>query len=263
MARPRKQGLVYFPLDTDFFINRKIKNLRRAHGEIGVLTYLNLLCRVYRNGYYYRFDNIEELAMDIAEEIADTHLHATAARAAVTINYLVERGILDEGLFKQGIISGVALQEQYLLSAYTAKRNIEFDVYQLVDIFSVIPKNRVSSEETPVISEETPVISEESTQSKSKSKENKSKVNPDGTHILDDFPSLTDVRACAMQANIDVDPNRFWAYYQARGWKIDGETISDWKALLYSWNAKGEPPMYDDSKEYTTMAGLLAELQNQ
>ena len=112
MPRPLKAGLDYFPLDTDFFTNKKIKNLRRAHGTIGVLTYLNLLCRVYKNGYYYQFDDLEELSMDIAEEIACAQLRATATSVAETINYLVGRGILAEGLFERGIISGVALQEQ-------------------------------------------------------------------------------------------------------------------------------------------------------
>ena len=117
MPRPFKTGLDYFPLDTNFFENKKIKNLRRAHGPIGVLTYLNLLCRVYQNGYFYKFEDADELAMDIAEQIASEQIRRTATCVTETINYLVGRGILDEGLFKQGIISGVALQEQYVISA--------------------------------------------------------------------------------------------------------------------------------------------------
>ncbi|MBE6639693.1 MAG: DUF4373 domain-containing protein [Ruminococcaceae bacterium] len=258
MARPKKQGLLYFPLDTDIFENRKIKNLRRAHGLTGILTYLNLLCRVYRNGYYYKFDDIEELSMDIAEEIANAQLKSTATGVTETINYLVGRGILDEGLFEQGIISGVALQEQYVLSAYKARRNIEMDVYQLVDVLSVIQKNKISYEETEVISEETEVIPEEGTQSKSKIKD---KVNNIDSHIFS--ISFNNVRACARELGTTVDPKRFWAYYQARGWKIDGQPIHDWKALLLSWDTKGEPKMKDDSKEYTVMAGLLAELEEE
>lgn len=178
MARPIKTGLAYFPLDTDFFTNKKINNLRRAHGSIGVLTYLNLLCRVYSNGYYYRFDDINELAMDIAEEIANSQIRATATRVTETINYLVGRGILDEGLFKQGIISGEALQEQYVMIAYKAKRKIEMGVHSLVDAWEVVSKNKVFSEETIVCSEETQVSSEFGTQSKSKSKSKREDIPP-------------------------------------------------------------------------------------
>ena len=122
MGRKPKVGLDYFPLYHDFFTNKKTQALRRAHSHVGILTYLNILCRVYDNGYYYRFDDFEELCMDIAEEIANEQLRRTATGVAETINYLVGRGILDEGLFKRGVISGVALQEQYVTSSYKAKR---------------------------------------------------------------------------------------------------------------------------------------------
>lgn len=166
MARPYKSGLDYFPLDADFFTNKKIKNLRRAHGTIGVLTYLNLLCRVYSNGYYYRFDDIEELSMDIAEEIANAQLRSVSTSVTETINYLVGRGILNQELFERGIISGEALQEQYVLSAYKAKRQLKMDVHCLVDVNVVIQKSKVNSEEMAVNSEETKVNAEIGTQSK-------------------------------------------------------------------------------------------------
>ena len=166
MARPYKAGLDYFPLDVDFFTNKKIKNLRRAHGTIGVLTYLNILCRVYSNGYYYRFDDIEELSMDIAEEIANAQLRSVSTSVTETINYLVGRGILSQELFERGIISGEALQEQYVLSAYKAKRQLKMDVHCLVDVNVVIQKSKVNSEEIGVNSEETKVNAENGTQSK-------------------------------------------------------------------------------------------------
>jgi hypothetical protein len=184
MARPIKQGLDYFPVDVGFFHNKKIKNLRRAKGTIGVMTYFNLMCRIYENGYYYRFDDIDELSMDIAEEIACEQLRATASRVTETINYLVGRGILDEELFKRGIISGQAMQEQYVLATKAAKRKVNMDVHLLVDVDLVVQKNSVSAEESEVSSEETKDTSEVSTQNKIKeSNEN----TPTTTHT----PSLS------------------------------------------------------------------------
>ena len=168
MPRPKKKGFGYFPLDTDFFGNGKTKNLRRAHGAVGILTYINLMCKVYNKGYFFEFNDIDELCHDIAEEMTNTQVERTARAVAETINYLVGRGILDEGLFKRGIISGEALQEQYVISAYKAKRIIEMDEHCLVDVLEIVRKNRVSSEETPINSEETAVNAEFSTQSKVK-----------------------------------------------------------------------------------------------
>ena len=47
MARPRKRGLAYFPLDTDLFGDRKIQRLLKKYGNDGVMTYLAVLCETY------------------------------------------------------------------------------------------------------------------------------------------------------------------------------------------------------------------------
>ena len=164
MGRKLKKGLDFFPIYHDFFVSNDIKALRRAHGLVGILTYLNILCRVYDKGYYYKFNSLEELSMDIAEEIANTQLKQTATRVTETIYYLVGRQILDEELFKQGVISGQSLQEQYVISAYKAKRIVKLDVHKLVDVGDCIHKNSISSEEMPISSEEINISSEESTQ---------------------------------------------------------------------------------------------------
>ena len=245
MPRPYKQGLDYFPLDTDFFTNKKTKNLRRAHGEIGILAYLNLMSRVYRNGYFYKFDDLEELSMDIAEEIANSQLRSVAAKVTKTINYLVEREILAEGLFKQGIISGVALQEQYVLATKAAKRKPKMDVHLLVDVDAVIQKNAVSSEETGVNSEETGVNSEFSTQSKVKENKNKSSSFTTTTTARaqerdGDMSAPTVVAVYAYfkeEHGLDDAPHEadlFCAYNQQRGW----DCLPNWKAAADLWVAR-------------------------
>ena len=235
MPRPYKIGLDYFPLDTDFFTNKKTKSLRRAHDSIGVLSYINLMCRVYRNGYYYKFDDLEELSMDIAEEIASNQLRKVAASVTETINYLVGRGILDEGLFKQGIISGVALQEQYVISTYKAKRNIKMDVHCLVDVNEVIAKNKVNSEETQV-------NSENGTQSKSKVNNSKIKENCFTTttttaRARDDVPSDQEILEYFVSRKFD-DPEteayKFKVYNESRNW----DCLPNWKGAANLWRIR-------------------------
>lgn len=245
MGRNIKQGFGYFPLYTDFFTNKKIKNLRRAHGSIGVLTYLNLLSRVYKNGYYYKFDDLEELSMDIAEEIANVQLRATATSVTETINYLVGRGILAEGLFKQGIISGVALQEQYVIMAYKAKRKIDMGVHCLVDVLQVIEKYRENSEENPIYSEEIPIYSEFGTQSKVK----KNKTNKrEDIHTTTTTNSSLSIARTREDAPTDFDlfeyfskrigeeaagteAYRFAQYNDSRGWTC----LPQWELAAEHW----------------------------
>ena len=252
MPRPIKQGLDYFPLVTDFFSNKKIKSIRRAHDTIGILTYLNLLSRVYREeGYFYRFDDLEELSMDIAEEIANKQLRSVAASVAETINYLVGRGTLDQGLFEKGVISGVALQKQYVISAYKSKRKIKMDVHLLVDVDEVIAEFKKNSEETAFNSEETAFNSEESTQSKSKVNKNvkEREINnfltttttagaPARKDYKGDPPTLTQAYAHFKDElgvdNAHQEADAFIAYNAMRGWSC----LPNWKAAADLWAAR-------------------------
>lgn len=167
MARPTKQGFDYFPLDVGFFSNKKISALRRAFGSLGILTYVNLLCRVYEQGFAYHFEDEDSLVADIAEDIGNGHLRQTMIQIREIIHYLIRHQMLSERLFQQSWISSVQMQEQFLTMSTTAKRKCVAipDPLNLVGVSESIPTVGVNSEETPINSEETPVNSEFSTQS--------------------------------------------------------------------------------------------------
>lgn len=239
MPRPIKQGLDYFPIDVDFFQNKKIKNLRRDKGELGLITYLNILCKIYRNGYFFSFDDLRELSMDIAEEITNEQLRAKSSRITEIINYLIEHGILDVGLFEQGIISGESMQEQYVLATKAAKRKPKMDVHLLVDVDAVIQKNAVSSEETGVNSEETGVNAEFSAQSKINNSNNKLHLNNTTTprapaREQSYQPSLGEVidklREYGVE-NATREAFNFLVYNEERGW----DCLPGWEDAAERW----------------------------
>ena len=168
MGRPKKIGLEYFPIDTCFFTNPKIKALRRDRGSIGISVYLNILCRVYANGYYVKFVSVEELCKDIAEDLLGDRdqMRQIASKVSETLYYMVEQGLIDRSLFEMNVVSSTSMQEQYLSSATAAKRKVIMDVYNLlkpegVDVGDCIQKGGVSAEEIGVSSEEIGFSSEE------------------------------------------------------------------------------------------------------
>lgn len=64
MARPIRMGLGYFPLDTDFLDDRKMQRLSQKYGCHGVMTYVTLLCEIYKtHGYYIPYS--DDLCFDI------------------------------------------------------------------------------------------------------------------------------------------------------------------------------------------------------
>ena len=50
-------------------------------------------------------------------------------------------------------------------------------------------------------------------------------------------PTLEDIAAYKVEICSNTDAERFYNYYAARGWKINGDPVTDWKALVRSWKA--------------------------
>lgn len=63
--------------------------------------------------------------------------------------------------------------------------------------------------------------------------------------------TLEDVRAYARQSRSRSDPDRFFAYYSARGWKLEGRPIADWKALFDIWSSRGDRATFVDFPQRT------------
>jgi hypothetical protein len=66
MSRPIKIGFDYFPFDVDFFSDIRIRKLTKSQGGKAVTVYALLLCLIYKNGYYIRWD--KELPFIISEQ---------------------------------------------------------------------------------------------------------------------------------------------------------------------------------------------------
>ena len=66
MARPKKLGLEYFPLDVNFYRDIKIRKLMRTNGGgVSITIYILLLCHIYETGYYMPWD--EDLPFVLSE----------------------------------------------------------------------------------------------------------------------------------------------------------------------------------------------------
>lgn len=237
MPRPKKEGLVYFPLDVNFFENDKIEDLRWTCGSLGILTYINLLCRMYSNRYFIEFSDRSVLERSIARDIACDQLKKTMLRVHETINYLVNQGTLDRCLFEQGVISGRMAQEQYILSAAKARWEIKMDVYRLVDVLEVLQKNRVSVTKTMIIVTETGVIDAVGTQSKDKEKSKEKEKDISLTTTDKGCPLLSEIYLF-FKNELNVgdalqQAQKFEAYNKARGW----DCLPDWKAAAKKWEA--------------------------
>jgi len=167
MARPIKEGLDYFSMDVDFYDDPKIIYAEEAHGVIGGYIASRLLCLIYREGYFIKWD--DDMALVFSKRIGNGLTHTQVKEVVTT---LIEKGFFDKGLFtKFSILSSRGIQKRWLRIISDCKRKA--GINSLYDVVNSVIAEFPSEETTP--------IREESTQSKVKeSKVNNNPLPPRG-----------------------------------------------------------------------------------
>lgn len=129
MARPKKNGLDYFPLDADFFASKKIKILKSRYGADGVVIYIYLLCEIYKKGYYLKVDS------DFEYIISDD-LNMSIDKVKQVLTFLLERSMFDKQLFQSdAVLTSAGIQRRFQLAVKErAKKNpIKVDGFWLLE----------------------------------------------------------------------------------------------------------------------------------
>lgn len=167
MARPKKKGLDYFPLDTDFFSDEKIVCIAGEYGVKGQVIVISLLCAIYRNGYFIEWSEMMQyrLLRDLPGISPDL--------LKQVVRSLVRWGFFDQSLFDSAkILTSRGIQSRYFEITKKRVRDPALP-YLLPNSDQNLPPNIVSVSETIVSSAETHVSAEFSPQSKV----NKMKIN--------------------------------------------------------------------------------------
>lgn len=162
MPRPTKQGLDYFPLNVDFFQDKKIRRVKSEYGADGITIYIYLLCEIYRNGYYVIADN------DFILSMADD-LKMSVNKINQVLRFLLGRSLFDDTLFRSDtVLTSVSVQRRYL---FAVKERIKENNAKIKDFWLL--ESTVS--ETPNQVRQFSEISQE--KSAKERKRNKTKTN--------------------------------------------------------------------------------------
>ena len=177
MARPKKVGLDYFPLDV--FLGGSVEYISCLYGAIGVQVIISLWRRIYAHSYYYRYD--ERAAIVCAKEFGEQLTLCFPKKNKESweifdeiVKKAVEFGVFDREMFeKHSILTSKSIQKTYL----EAKR--KSSAAKIDPRFALIDEScAVSAEETAVFGAETTAKTEIMPQSKvkqSKVKQSKEK----------------------------------------------------------------------------------------
>ena len=100
MARPRKVGLDYFPLDVDIDQDDKVALIEAQHGILGFGIIIKLLMKIYSEGYFYNWTEKEQILF--------------TRRVNVDINTI---NAIIESCSKWGIFSSELLKKHEILTS--------------------------------------------------------------------------------------------------------------------------------------------------
>lgn len=112
MARIKKTGLDYFPMNTDFIQNRLVRRIMKREGDASIAVLLETLSYIYAGeGYYVHADPL------FYEDLSASLYDVSAESVIRIIGLAVEYGLFDAALFaRHGVLSSVEIQRQYLFS---------------------------------------------------------------------------------------------------------------------------------------------------
>jgi hypothetical protein len=195
MGRNRRNGLDYFPFDVDLFQDIRIRKLIKYQSGKAITVYALLLCIIYKDGYYVRWD--KELPFIISEQTGFEEAYILEV-----INSCLKLGLFNNELYaSDGILTSKGIQERYKKICDLCRRNSEISEFSLISS----EDNAISSEEKHINSEETAINSAKSTQSKEKkSKEKeilkkeppkggeKEKMKVENEELTDEFKNFLD-----------------------------------------------------------------------
>ncbi len=138
MARPKRAGLDYFPLDTDFFNDDKIQLIEAEFGPKGSYVAIRLLCKIYDNGWFYRWGGDECLLLT---------KQMGAGFVPNTVDEIV-RGLVRRSFFHKGVfdsfhaLTSAGIQRRYMSVVKQMGRNLA-DFVQETEMW-IVPTTKIN-----------------------------------------------------------------------------------------------------------------------
>ena len=191
MARPKKDGLLYFSFDVDFFSDKKIKSLRARYGNDGIVFYIYLLTEIYRNSFYIRWD-------EDYEDNAIVDLNLTEGFIKQVMTFLVNRSLLTSiTVDTDTILTSPGIQKRYQEAAKALRRDVvvngEYWLLKEEDTNTCI---KFAQNESKYSKNSTKSCKNESKYSKNSTKESKVKESKVNIIVSKDTIRQTDVQRC-------------------------------------------------------------------
>lgn len=252
----------WLKLQKDFARDKRIKKLKKIPGGYNfAFIYLEMILSTIDKGGVIEFEMVEE---SLAKEIG-LELDEDPDAVQITISYLMSVGLMEdlgdgryllpyaaENLGSEGASAKRMrdYRERQKILKCNEKTIIKKEKASLCDTSVTQPlRNRYVETETD---KETDIETDIETDRQEKHFESKcqSKSQADSLSENKSIPTLEEVAEYVKNNNIKIDPVKFYAKNNARGWMTkEGKPVKRWKTLLLSW-AEHEKGYESDSSTF-------------
>lgn len=143
-GRKVKKGLDFFPMDINLFSDIKIRKLIKYQGGDAVTIFAKLLCEIYKEGYYLKWDEDMPFILSEATGYSEEQVNES-------INCFFDVGLFSKKMFDDHrILTSKGIQERYADITSRLKRSSNITEFNLINE----EEKYIDTEKIPINSEE-------------------------------------------------------------------------------------------------------------
>lgn len=232
----------WLKLKEDFFRDKRIKKLRRiAGGDTYTVIYLKMQLLSIKNNGVLIYEGIED---NFADELA-LELDEDTENVKVTLAFLHSNGMLEETEQDHFLMTetikciGSESASAERVRKYRAKKT-----QKMLQCNAQVTTSNTEIEKEKDIEKDIEIEIEIEKDIEIEQEQEQEAETPKGKAKRFTKPTLADIQAYCIERNNNVDPEHFYDYYEANGWKVGKNSMKDWKASVRTWERNG----YSDSK---------------
>jgi hypothetical protein len=225
MGRPIKQGLDYFPLDTEWDI--KMQLVKARFGLVGIGCIVELYKMIYHEGYALKWDDDTRLLFSADNKIDETEL-------SNIVTFGTEKGVFStDKLASYGVLTSRGIQKRWLRVARESNRTIKEIAPEILLIDSGSNPIPIKPLSIPIIPLKNALSVPESTHIIGDNRIVKDRIEDNMSRFKK--PTLEEVTAYCLERKNSVNPNKWLDFYESKGWKIGNAPMKNWKAAVRTW----------------------------
>lgn len=237
----------WFKHDTNATMDFKIKKLLIRYGAIGYAVYFHCLeliaDTVDVNNITFELEHDSEIIAD------DLRIKGTPEKSGRELVEEIMRYMVELNLFQE---------DNGHIFCFKMLKRIDTSMTSNAKFREVINEAKKNHDAVMITSDsvmQDKIRQEEKRKEKKRLEENKEEGEQAPAHPKARFlkPTLEEIREYCLSRNNYVDPERFYDYYEANGWKVGKNPMKDWQAAVRTWESreKSEAPKKIKKQEYS------------